>query len=87
MPLTEMSTVFILKESGISYKIFNIIRFGISYKTIRFFICIHAAMCVFSLLYSNTVVKTKMVSCNFLFFFSVLIVVVMFILFITIVFV
>ena len=87
MPLTEMSNVFILKESGISYKIFNIIRFGISYKTIRFFICIHAAMCVFSLLYSNTVVKTKMVSCNFLFFFSVLIVVVMFILFITIVFV
>ena len=87
MPLTEMSTVFILKKSGISYKIFNIIRFGISYKTIRFFICIHAAMCVFSLLYSNTVVKTKMVSCNFLFFFSVLIVVVMFILFITIVFV
>ena len=26
-------------------------------------------MYVFSLLYSNTVVKTKMVSCNFLFFF------------------
>ena len=38
MPLSEMSTVFILKKTGISYKIFNIIPFGISYKIMRYLI-------------------------------------------------